>query len=245
MGLHPKFNGERLKLHGKKALIITTSQDVLLPKKKNTGVYASEMTAPYYTFLDAGMEVDLASIKGGKIPIEAQSLKWPIATKWDKRFLNDRSFLEKSSNSLKIQDVNPNDYDVVFIAGGWGAAYDLKGNPNLSETISEFYVQNKPIGAVCHGPLGLIGAKDNSGKLILEGRQVTGVTNKQIKELRVTGTPDHPETELRKTGAVYESKSGLLDLFQNHIVEDENLVTGQNQNAAEEVAWRLMSKIAD
>ena len=67
-GLHPEYHGPSVALPGKRALIITTSHGVLAAPGETegpaTGVMASEFTHPYYTFLDGGMEVDIASIKG-------------------------------------------------------------------------------------------------------------------------------------------------------------------------------------
>ncbi len=79
MGLHAHYQGQSFDLGGRKALIITTSRGVLGDTGKKTGVYASEMTVPYYEFLDAKMQVDVASINGGEIPIEPISLKWPLS----------------------------------------------------------------------------------------------------------------------------------------------------------------------
>jgi len=62
---------------------------------KKTGVYASEMTVPYYQFLDAKMQVDVASIKGSEVPIEPMSLRWPVTTAADKRYLADVDFQQK------------------------------------------------------------------------------------------------------------------------------------------------------
>ncbi|HQX58432.1 MAG TPA: hypothetical protein PLT77_04830, partial [Burkholderiaceae bacterium] len=70
LGLHARYRGPHYRLPGKRALIVTTSQAILEPLSKETGVFGSEMTAPYYAFLDAGMSVDIASIQGGPIPIE-------------------------------------------------------------------------------------------------------------------------------------------------------------------------------
>ncbi|MDG2079330.1 MAG: hypothetical protein P8J26_07505, partial [Pseudomonadales bacterium] len=92
-GLHPKYEGETVALPGKRALVITTSHSMLnLPGEatgKPTGVMASEMTHPYYNFLDAGMQVDVASIKGGAIPVDPQTLLFMIKTPEDDRFLQD------------------------------------------------------------------------------------------------------------------------------------------------------------
>jgi len=85
-GLHPIYAGERHELRGGRALIITTSQGQFSPGNSATGVFASEMTGPYYVFKDAGLEVDVASIKGGAIPIDPISFLWFVETRDDKRF---------------------------------------------------------------------------------------------------------------------------------------------------------------
>jgi putative intracellular protease/amidase len=69
---------------------------------------------------------------------------------------------------------------------------------------------------------------------------LTAVTDKQVEELGITMTPQHPERELRAAGAAFESATAFRDLFANHVVTDGRLVTGQNQNAGAEVANKMM-----
>ena len=252
-GLHPEYTGVKVQLPvGKRALVITTSHGVLAAPGeaggKPSGVMASEMTHPYYNFLDAGMEVDVASIRGGEIPVDPQTLMYMIRTPEDVRFLNDPVFQAKVKNSLRIDDVDFTRYDIIFLAGGWGAAYDLGYSPVLAEKISDAYYAETPvIGGVCHGVLGLINAKDRDGNLLIAGRRMTGVSDKQIKELGIEITPQHPETELRKAGVVYESQSAFRDFFATHVVVDDErrFVTGQNQNSGHETAQKMMAIIAD
>jgi len=241
MGLHPDYEGQSFNLQGRRALIITTSHDVLGSTGKKTGVYASEMTVPYYEFLDAQMKVDLASIKGGNIPVEPVSVKWPVATGADKRYLKDEDFQSKAKNSLKIGDVDFTQYDIIYIAGGWGASYDLGISKILGAKITEANAKNILLGSVCHGALGFLKAKKGNGEPLLKDRRVTGVTNKQVKELGIEVTPMHPETEIKKAGAKYESKNAFQDVFANYSVIDGNLVTGQNQNAGKEVAQKMLN----
>ena len=246
-GLHPDYIGTSYSLPGKKALIIATNQAELNKHGKTggkaTGAFASEITAAYYDFIDASMQVDIASIKGGKIPIEPQSLSYFLKTSEDKRFLQDPELKEKVKNSKKITDIDFTTYDIIFLAGGWGAAYDLGYSDELGQKISDAYYTNKTIiGGVCHGPLGLIRAKDKDGNLLIAGRRMTAVTDKQIKQLFITATPQHPEAELRKAGALFESQSKLIDMFATHVVTDDEkrFVTGQNQNSGHETAHKMM-----
>ena len=251
-GLHPEYAGVKVQLPpGKRALVITTSHAVLAApgetQGKPSGVMASEMTHPYYNFLDAGMQVDVASIKGGKIPVDPQTLQYMIITPDDKRFLNDPAFQAKVNNSLRIDDVDFTQYDIIFLSGGWGAAYDLGYSPVLAEKISQAYYADTPvIGGVCHGVLGLINAKARDGNALIAGRRMTGVSDKQIEELGIEITPQHPETELRKAGVIYESQSAFRDFFATHVVVDDErrFVTGQNQNSGHETAQKMMAIIA-
>jgi len=251
-GLHPEYSGPSTALPGKRALIITTSHGVLAAPGETegppTGVMASELTHPYYTFLDGGMEVDIASIEGGEIPIDPQTLMFMLKSPEDERFLSDTVALAKAKNSIPIADVDISQYDIVFLSGGWGAAYDLAQSPVLAAKVSESYYGDKAavLGGVCHGVLGLVNARAQDGTLLIAGRRMTGVTDKQVKELGIEITPLHPETELRKAGAVFESQTAFRDLFATHVtVDDEQrFVTGQNQNSGLEAANRMMLVLA-
>lgn len=244
LGLHPHYDVPEMDLSGKRALVVTTSHETLGDTGKSTGVFASEMTAPYYAFLDSGMEVDVASIQGGQIPIERQSLKWPIASKSDKRYLKDPMFQSKVSRSFQIDQVDMAQYDIVFLAGGWGAAYDFGQSAELGEKVAMAYSNDAVIGGVCHGPLGLLQAYGEDGELIIEGRRISAVTDKQITELGITHTPMHPERDLRAAGVVFEAETKFRDFLANNVVIDGRIVTGQNQNSATETAVKMMQVLA-
>jgi putative intracellular protease/amidase len=239
LGLQRPYHGRSFDLAGRRALIITTSHTILGETGKPTGVFASEMTVPYYQFLDAHMQVDVASIEGGQIPIEPSSLRWPLLTPEDRRFLADSEFQAKVKDSLKISELDFTDYDLVFLAGGWGAAYDLGTSQVLGQKISA-YAADVVLGSVCHGALGFLNATDENGNPLVLGRRLTAVTDKQVQELGISITPLHPERELRKAGALYESETAFRDMFASHVVVDGNLVTGQNQNDGAETAQRMM-----
>ena len=253
-GLHPEFQGEIAgPLPGRRALIITTSHDVLSAPGETTGdetgVMASELTHPYYSFLQSGLEIDVASIKGGQVPVDPQTLNFVVRTPEDERYMDDAVLQAKVTNSIAVEDVDFTVYDIVFLSGGWGAAYDLGQSPVLGKKISEaYYSEKKPlIGGVCHGVLGLIKALDSEGNLLIAGRKMTGVTDKQIKELGIEVTPLHPETELRKAGARFEANSAFRDVLATHTVVDEEkrFVTGQNQNSGRETAQAMSALLSE
>ena len=240
LGLHPHYSGPMYSLPGKRALVLTTSQATLGEGGKATGVFGSELTAPYYAFLDAGMQVDIASIKGGAVPIEPDSFLWLLAAPSDKRYLKDPQARAKVQASLPFETLELGQYDIVFLAGGWGAAYDLGTSARLGEQITQAWAAGRVIGGVCHGALGLLLAKDVTGAPLVQGKHLTAVTDRQVKQLGITQTPQHPERELRAAGALFESRSALLDPFANHTTVDGRLVTGQNQNAGVETAQTML-----
>ncbi len=242
IGFHPPYDRVDYNLEGTRALIIATNHDTLGDPADGvaTGVYGSELTIPYYEFLDAGMTVDIASIEGGVIPFEPVSLRWPLATHADYRYLDDEDAQNKTTNSLRIEDVDFLEYDIIFMAGGWGAAYDLGTSELLGEKISEAHAEGILLGSVCHGVLGFLMATDVDGSPLVEGRTITGVTDKQVEELGIGITPQHPETELRALDANFVSNTAFRDFFATLTVVDGNIVTGQNQNSSGETAQTLL-----
>jgi len=241
LGLHPECEPAGLNLSGRRALVVATSRAELGSTGKATGVAFSELTAPYYEFLDAGIEVDIASIEGGKVPVDPQTLLWFIRSHYDRRFLDDAAARAGLERSLGVAEVDFGAYDIVYLAGGWGAAWDLGTSEVLGDGVTEAYTGGAVVGGVCHGPLGLLKARDEEGWPLVAGRRLTAVTNKQVHELGIAElTPQHPERELRRAGAMFESRTAFRDLFATHVVRDGRVVTGQNQNSGCATAQEMM-----
>jgi arylsulfatase A-like enzyme/putative intracellular protease/amidase len=244
LGMHPELrNAEQFHLPRRRALVVGTNHGVL-DIGKSTGVFASELTVPYYAFLDAGMDVDVASPRGGAIPVDPMSLKPVIRSAADDRFLADDELRRKVSESLPVGDVPIDDYDLIYLAGGWGAAFDFATSNELGDAVTAAAAANLVIGGICHGPLGMVNALAPNGLPLVQGRKISAVTDKQVRELGISLTPFHPETELRKRGADFESEHRFRDPFANHWVVDGNLVTGQNQNAGPMVAQEMLRQVA-
>jgi putative intracellular protease/amidase len=244
IGVHPNDRqAVRFDLAGHQALCIATNHGVLdigVP----TGVFGSELTVPYYCFLDAGMRVDVASPRGGVVPVEPLSVKEALRTPDDDRMLGDDDLRGKLTASLAITEVDFAAYDIVYFAGGWGAAFDLGQSDELGARVSAAYAAGRVIGGICHGPLGLLRARRPDGELLVKGRRLTAVTDRQVQQLGVSITPLHPESALRAAGARFECvRHPIRDFFANHYVVDGDLVTGQNQNAGPMVARLMMQRV--
>ena len=191
-------------------------------------------------FSDAGIEVDLASPKGGEIAVDPMSLRAVPRSEYDDRFLADTELRSKVRNSICVSDIEVDDYDVIFFSGGWGAAFDLGFSDVIGEKVTEANAKNLVLGGVCHGPLGFLKAKDAEGNPLVKGRRITAVTDKQVRELGIETTPHHPEKELRELGADFQCTHRRRDPLANHWEVDGNIVTGQNQNAGPMVAREIM-----
>ncbi len=251
-GFHPDFEGEKFDLKGKKALIVSTSHNVLNKPGETTGpatgVFASEMTIPYYEFLDANMEVDIASIKGGVVPIDPQSFYYFLESKQDKRFEEDETFQAKINSSIPIASIDFKEYDIVFFAGGWGAAYDMNSEIVATKVSDAYYNSDLIMGSVCHGALAFTEARDKNGDYLIKGRPMTGVTQKQLSSFGIEFTPFHPEAEIKKAGAIYKADhSKRIDQFNTITVIDQEkrFVTGQNQNSSHETAQLMMKTLKE
>ncbi|MGE0455052.1 MAG: type 1 glutamine amidotransferase domain-containing protein [Vicinamibacteria bacterium] len=244
VGLHPEDrDAVALRLAGASALCIATNHAVL-DTGVPTGVFASELSVPYYAFLDAGMRVDLASPRGGVIPVDPLSLEEATRTQADDRLLGDALLRRMLMESLPIGALDFAAYDLVYLAGGWGAAFDLGQSEELGRKVSDAWAARRVVGGICHGPLGLLRARTQEGRLLVEGRRLTAVTDRQIRQLGVEITPLHPETALRRAGAGFECRHHpLRDIFANHFVADGDLVTGQNQNAGPMVARLMLERV--
>ena len=109
----------------KKVLFVLTSHDDLGNTGEKTGFWIEEFVAPYYELADQGVEITLASPKGGQPPIDPRSSDPSNATEDTKRFDQDKALQEKLAHTYKLEDVNQADYDAVFYPGGHGPLWDL------------------------------------------------------------------------------------------------------------------------
>jgi len=208
-------------------VIVLTSNSVLGDSGKPTGFYFDEMATPYWALKDAGHNVTLASIQGGKPPFDPGSVKedlkeGPVPVQ---RFLTDAASLAALAATPAVEDINAADFDAIFLPGGHGTMFDFADNATLGALIGKIYDNNGMIGAVCHGPAGLVGARRADGKPVVEGHKINGFTDAEEEAVGLTQTvPFLLEKTLREQGAKFES----TDNFQSYAVRDGQLVTGQN-----------------
>src|SRR5664279_2534428 len=220
-----------------KVLIVLTSHGELGDTGKKTGFWVEEFAAPYYELADAGVEITLASPKGGLAPIDPKSEEAEAQTKFTKRFDQDEPLKQKLAHTLKLGDVKASDYCAVFYPGGHGPLWDLERDTNSILLITAFQQQGKPMALVCHAPCALLNVKLPNGDALIKGKNVTGFSDTEETAVKLTKVvPFLLEDELKKAGAYY-SKGPDWGVY---VQTDGLLVTGQNPASSAEAAKALL-----
>jgi putative intracellular protease/amidase len=220
-----------------KILIVLTSHSELGDTGKKTGFWVEEFAAPYYELADAGVEITLASPKGGQPPIDPASELTAAQTKFTHRFDKDVALKQKLAHTLKLSDVKASDYDAVFYPGGHGPLWDLVKDTNSITLLEAFQQQGKPIALVCHAPCALLKVKLPNGDALIKGKNVTGFSDTEEAAVKLTKVvPFLLEDELKKTGALY-SKGPDWGVY---VQTDGLLISGQNPASSAEAAKVLL-----
>jgi putative intracellular protease/amidase len=228
-----------------KILMVLTSHDQLGNTGRKTGFWLEEFAAPYFVFKDAGVDLTLASPKGGQPPIDPKSDLPEGQTPAMERFKKDKDAQKALSQTVKLADMKAEDFDTIFYVGGHGPMWDLAESPVSIALIESFYNSNKPVALVCHSP-GVLHRVTYKGAPIVKGKRVTGFTNSEEEEVGLTHVvPFLVEDELTRLGAHFEK----VPNWQSFAIVDGLLVTGQNPAsstaAAQELLKLLSSRMAD
>lgn len=223
-----------------KILMVLTSHDQLGNTGNKTGFWLEEFAAPYYVFKDAGAEVTLASPAGGQPPLDPKSDLPDFQTEHTQRFKADTDAQQALATTHKLDTIHSAEFDAVFYPGGHGPLWDLAESSVSIDLISAFERSNKPVAFVCHAPGVLRHVKNADAELLIKGRQVTGFSNSEEQAVELTDiVPFLIEDVFIAAGAHYSKGTDWMP----HIVEDGNLVTGQNPASSEGTALALLKKL--
>jgi putative intracellular protease/amidase len=221
-------------------LFVLTSHDTLGDSGNKTGFWVEEFANPYYTLLDKGASITLATPKGGAAPIDPSSASPDAATAATARFDKDTTAQGLIANTNVLADMNPDDFDAVFYPGGHGPLWDLANDATSIALIEKFNRQEKPIAFVCHAPAALKSVKNADGTPLVKGKKVTGFTNTEEAAVQLTDiVPFLVEDMLIENGGIYSKKED----WAAYALQDGNLITGQNPASSELVAEKLLESI--
>jgi len=219
-----------------KILMVLTSHDVLGKTGRKTGFWLEEFAAPYFVFRDAGVELTLASPKGGQPPVDPKSDEPANQTDAMARFKQDGRAQQQLSKTVPLADVKAQDFDTVFYVGGHGPLWDLAESPVSIALLEAFYNSGKPIALVCHSP-GVLRHVTYKGEPLVKGKRVTGFTNGEEAAVQLTDVvPFLVEDELLNLGAIFEKRKN----WQPYSITDGRLITGQNPASSTSAAQALI-----
>lgn len=219
----------------KQVLMVATSVDRMTDGKP-TGLWLEEFAVPYLLFKEAGFKVTVASPKGGKVPVDARSLKEGVHVfEWAKAIV-------ELDATTKLDQVQAKGFDAIFLPGGHGTMFDFPNDPNLKRLLNRFATEDKVIAAVCHGPAGLVEAKKSDGTPLVAGKTITAFTDAEEIAVELDKVmPFMLETKLREEG----SKFVVGEKWAAHVQIDGNLVTGQNPASSKGVAEAVIQLLTN
>ncbi|MHC9511153.1 type 1 glutamine amidotransferase domain-containing protein [Kangiella sp. M94] len=224
-----------------KVLFVLTSHDQLGDTGEKTGFWLEEFASPYYRLKDAGVDITLASPRGGQPPLDPKSHQPDAQTEDTERFEKDQEARNQLANTVRLSDVNASDYDAVFYPGGHGPLWDLHKDEHSIKLIEDFIKAGKPVAAVCHAPAVLLNVKDANGESLVKGKKVTGFSNSEESAVGLSKVvPYLLEDQLVEKGGIYEK----VDDWNSLAIVDGQLITGQNPASSAAVADELIKALS-
>jgi putative intracellular protease/amidase len=217
-----------------RVLFVLTSHDTLGETGQPTGFYLAEVTHPYAVFEQAGIPVDFVSPKGSKAPMTGVDLTDPL----NKEFLDNPAKMAAVENTLTPEAIDPSKYNAIFYSGGHGTMWDFPHQPVLDKVAAAIYEQGGVVGAVCHGPSGLLNIKLSDGSYLVAGKKVAAFTNEEEVAMKLTEViPFFLADKLTERGATHTK----ADNFKTNVEVADRLVTGQNPASAKGVGEQMVA----
>lgn len=221
--------------------MMLTSHDVMGVSGKRTGNWFDEVATPYYTFKAAGIDVTMASPKGGPAPLDPFSFYDTFMTENTRRFLADDAAQRSLANTVKFNDIDVSGYASAFFPGGYGQLWDLASDSKVIRAIEGWIENETPVAMVCHSPAILRDAKKRNGEPLVKGMNVTGFTDAEDDELELS-----PHLLFSLERALVLNGANFKRSNRNwtpNVVQDGVLMTGQNPASAAPLAAALVDKL--
>lgn len=204
-----------------------------------TGYWAEEFAMPYKAVTEAGHEVVVATPGGVTPNVDMMSLR-PSMAGGEEGALELEEIIrsaEAMRRPLKLSDVRLEDYDAVYLPGGHGPMSDLAYDADAGRLLTAQLASGRPQAIVCHAPASLLSTRIH-GESPFKGYRVTGFTNEEEEAVGLASrAPWLLEDELKEKVGVEYSRGPM---WEPYMVEDRNLITGQNPHSAAVLADRLL-----
>jgi len=202
------------------------------------GFFAEEMTRPFYDFIIAGYDVDVASPNGGAVKFDGHSNPENPQGAYPNDlisigFVHHKEFGKWLQNTRAISEINVSDYDAVCVAGGGAPLLTFKDDAKLHKLIADFYEAGKITCLICHGTSLLLWTRLSDGTLLADGKTWTGFADSEEAMINqmfgMTVNEYTIETEARKNPNTTFEVAGALEPFA---VQDGRLITAQQQHSS-------------
>lgn len=228
-------------------LVIVTAADHWTLKDGTahpTGFWAEELLTPLHVLRDAGITVTLATPGGAQPTVDRTSLAAGAAGGEDEaaRLTDEVEALlaGELAAPLRLEDIDPDGYDAVFVPGGHGPMEDLAVSSAMGSLLVRVMDAGKIVASVCHGPAALLSATRADGSWAFAGRTLAAFTNEEEQQAGLADqAPWLLEDRLRAAGA--DLRTGAA--WQPLAVVDGTVVTGQNPASSRAVAERLVEML--
>jgi putative intracellular protease/amidase len=230
------------------ALIVLTGSNMWTMKDGTphpTGFWMEEFVKPHQAFTAAGLQITIATPRGITPTVDPLSLSVAYNHNDPAVVASQQAYLKEQESALQapmpLEDVNPADFDIVFVVGGHGPMQDLAVDPDIGGILGAMLDDpNKIVAAVCHGPAGFLSAHRQDGTWLFKGRKLTAFSNEEETQATFAGNaPWLLEDRLRLAGAIYEAQPA----WTPHVVVDGNLITGQQNYSAEVTAKAVLEQL--
>ncbi|NOI27414.1 type 1 glutamine amidotransferase domain-containing protein [Vibrio coralliilyticus] len=222
----------------KKVLIPVTNHATLGSTEQANGTYAPELTHVLKELINAGIEYDIASIKGGKAPLYGTDIEGDNV---NAEILADDDFLNRINNTIPVSQLNSDDYDAIFYPGGFGLLSDLAVNKDFATIAAKHYEDGGVVASVCHGPAALLPITLSNGEKLLASKSVTGFTREEEIDFgTINDIPFLLEESLARSAARFSK----VQPWQELVIVDERVITGQNPTSAHGVGQKLVEILA-
>jgi putative intracellular protease/amidase len=220
----------------KHVLFILTNAAVIGPNQRATGYFFPEVAHPVEVFDRAGIAVEYASPLGGMPPEDGYDENDPA-----QRAFRGSKAIQRMANSRKLSEVDVLDYDAVFVPGGLGPMVDIASDPDVKRALARAWDAGMLVAAVCHGPAAFLGVTLADGSPLVRGRKLTSFSNAEEDGYASADVPFRLEDALREEGADYAAAGE----WQEKVVVDGRLMTGQNPASAGALAEAMVTALAD
>lgn len=213
-----------------KVLMVVSSHQQMGNTTEATGFWLSELTHPYFAMKKAGLDITIASIKGGEAPIDPRSLA--DMDEDTKAFLGNPNTRKLIDRTPALASLKVGQFKAIVFVGGHGAMWDFPNNKAANHLAVDIYEHGGVVAAVCHGPAALTTLTLPNGNKLIAGKKVTGFSNAEESAIKLTKVvPFSLEDTLNAAGATYESGP----MWTSEVVVDGRVITGQNPSSAHDL----------